>query len=114
MKIESMGDIPDRACQYVPMTNAEVAEAGKAIFQHRWLPSWLVKETDLLHAIFRPLMFLSALQRREMVIDGVVDVIGTFRSLTGHTVNGFPIFDEIRMVNAADKQRVTEWMSLHC
>lgn len=103
----TMGEIPETDSQYVPLSKSDVQKLASAINRGEALGSWQVQDRDLHFSVFRVLMFLTTLESRELLIDGVVHLVGT-NPTTTHQINGTPVYNAARFLNQADYQKLIE------
>jgi hypothetical protein len=108
MSIEiQSGDSPE-ANQYVSKTEAEINDLAKQGYRGELFFSWQLREHDiaLLPSVFMVINFLDDVTRKEMIRDKIAHFYGHMKDAAGRSINGYPMFFSMGMLNQEDAQKV--------
>jgi hypothetical protein len=107
VEVES-GDFDPEKSQYRALTDLEVADMARKIYRNEIFTSWMIHQSDegLITGIFMPLMFIDEVTRREMIRDKIAHFYADMGEAGPRTINGYPIFMSMGMLNGPDAKRI--------
>lgn len=105
------GELPS-GNHYHPMSKEELRTTAIDLVSGMAFASWQIKEYDvnLLPVIFLPFAMLSSLQIKEIERDEIVHFIGHMSDSVHHSINGYPCFSSMRVINQADVVRLGKFI----
>jgi hypothetical protein len=108
MSIEIQSGESPEANQYVSKTDAEINDLAKQGYRGELFFSWQIREHDihLLPSIFMVLNFLDDVARKEMIRDKIAHFYGEMKDAAGRSINGYPSFFSMGMLNQEDAQKI--------
>jgi len=108
MSIEiQSGDSPAES-QYVSKTDAEVNDLAKRGYRGELFFSWQLREHDMhmLPTVFMVINFLDDVTRKEMIRDKICHFYGDMKDAAPRSINGYPSFFSMGMLNNDDAKRI--------
>ncbi len=91
---------------YVRKTNAEIRELALGLRSGTIFGSWQLREPDLLVNVFMPLLFMTDVQRKSLIRDEVIHFYGAIADAAPRSINGYPIFFSMQLLNKEDAERM--------
>lgn len=98
----------DAESQYCPMGDWRLSELAREIHEGEVFGSWMVRprDRDLLHHIFITLSLMRDFERKKMKRDGIVHFYGYIRDQLGRSMEGYPCFTRVHLIDRADSMRL--------
>jgi hypothetical protein len=98
------GDFDPQVSEYQRKTPEQIKELAMQIYRNEVFTSWMIRKHDigLLTSIFMPLVFIDELMRKGMIRDKVHHFFANMSEAGPMTINGYPVFFSMGMLDAHD------------
>lgn len=100
--------------KYVPKTKKEIKKIAKGLYKNELFSSMQIRNEDsnLVLNIFMPLVFMSPLDRKQLMIDKIAHFYGELEGTTS-AINGYPILFNCSTLTQEDADKViTEYKNI--
>lgn len=93
--------------KYIPKSNKEIKKIAKGIYKNELFSSMQIRKEDsnLILNIFMPLVFMSPLDRKQLMIDNIAQFYGELEGTT-RAINGYPILFNCNTLTQEDADKV--------